>query len=270
MKQLLLSIICMLPFFQFAQIDENAQFGFYATTEIPMHSEMPKMSTNVGLGIQFAYKPMTRIPLFLELKSNFGRYNSQRMDVTYIFNDNSTTDTYVDFTSKMHKIQLGAKMYYTSYYNVVRGYVTPQIGYNTMKTRVWIADPMDEDDCQPLENTIRHRSGGWTYGGEIGAEVDLKRLIKKGSEQTNERLYLSASYMGSFNRMDYINVKYLEEHNHAVADPDDHSQVDQDGRPLNAEFINMTSGSTHEHKLAEIYNTHLRFISINVGYVWYF
>lgn len=269
MKQFLLPIICMLSFFQFAQTEHNFQLGVFTTSEIPFHSEMPKMSTNIGLGMQFAYKPIARVPVFLEFKGNLGMYNSQKRDVTYIFDNGATTDTYVNFTSQMHKIQLGTKIYYTSFYNPVRAYITPQIGHNFMRTRVRIADPMDEDDCRPLENTIKQRSGGWTYGGEIGIELDMKKIFT-GNDRPNQRMYLSASYMGSFKKMDYINVKYMEEHEHDVVDTHDHSQMDEDGRPLNAEFINLTSGTTHEHKVAEIYNTHLRFISINLGYVWYF
>ncbi len=269
MKRFLLPIICLLPFFQFAQTEHNAQVGLFVTSEVPFRSEMPKMSTNVGIGAQFAYKPIARVPVFLELRGNLGMYNSQNRDVTYLFSDGSATYTDVTFTSQMHKLQLGTKIYYTSFYRPVRAYVTPQIGYNYMKTRMRIADPMDEDDCRPLENRIRHRSAGWTYGAEIGVELDMKKIFS-GNDRPEQRMYISASYMGSFQEMDYINVKYMEEEAHGVADEHDHSQMGEDGRPLNTQFINLTSGTTHEHKIAEIYNSHLRFISINVGYVWYF
>lgn len=268
MKQLLLFALFSLPFFTIAQIDRKGQFGFFATTEIPFRSEMPRMSTNLGFGTQFAYKPISRVPVFLELKANVGVYNTQNRDVTYVFTDGSTTDTDIEFKSKMHKLQFGTKVYYTNYYRPVRGYFTPQIGYNFMKTRMRIADPMDEDDCQPLENSIRHRSAGWTYGAEAGIELDMNRIIH-GKDVSDQRLYISASFMGSMRPMDYINVKYMEEHVHGPAGEHDHDLLDADGRPLNAEFINLTSGTTHEHKIAEIYNTHLRFFSINVGYVWY-
>lgn len=249
-----------------AQVDYHGQFGFYTTTEVPFRSVMPRMSTNVGIGTQFAYKPSSYLPIFLELKGNVGLYNKQTRDVTYVFTDGSESDTYVTFKSQMHKIQFGTKVYYTSFYRPVRAYVTPQIGYNFMNSRMRIADPLDEDDCAPLENRIQHRSGGWTYGAEVGIELDLKKIFK-GEDRPEQRMYISASYLGSMRPMDYINVKYMDEHIHNVADEE--LMVDASDRPLNAEFINLTSGMTHEHKIAEIYTTHLRFISINVGYVWY-
>lgn len=249
-----------------AQVDHKGQFGFYTTAEVPFQSEMPRMSTNFGIGTQFAFKPSRYLPVFFELKGNTGLYNTQTRDVTYVFTDGSETDTYVTFKSQMHKLQFGTKVYYTSFYKPVRAYVTPQIGYTFMNTRMRIADPMDEDDCAPLENSIRHRSGGWTYGAEVGVELDMKKIFT-GEDRPEQRMYISASYLGSMRPIDYINVKYMDEHIHNVAD--EQLMVDADGRPLNAEFVNLTSGTTHEHKIAEIYNTHLRFISINVGYVWY-
>lgn len=271
MKNLLHSIIFLLPFLTFSQTEHNAQFALFATSEIPFRSEMPRMSTNMGIGAQFAYKPISSIPVFLELKGNLGLYNTQNRDVTYLFSDGSATYTDVTFTSQMHKLQLGTKIYYTSFYRSVRAYVTPQIGYNYMRTRMRIADPMDVDDCRPLENRIRHRSAGWTYGAEVGIELDMKKIIS-GNDRPEQRMYVSLSYLASMRPMDYINVKYMEEDVHGVADDHahDHSAMDEDGRPLNTQFINLTSGTTHEHKIAEIYNTHLRFMSINVGYVWYF
>ena len=270
MKQLLYSLLFLLPFVGLSQFEQKAQFGFFGTVDVPMRSEMPKMSPNLGIGAQFSYKPIIRMPLFLELKGNLGIYNLQGNEMTYIFSDGTTTVTDVSFTSKMHKIQFGTKMYYTSFEAPVRGYITPQIGYNFMRTRVRIADPEDEDDCQPLENILAHRSGGWTYGGETGIELDLKKIFT-GQDAPQNRLYISGSFSSSFNKVGYVNVRYMEDHTHDMtATDEDHALVDAEGRPLNAEFINLTSNVTHEHKVAEIYNTYLRFVSINVGYVWYF
>ena len=60
----------------------------------------------------------------------------------------------------------------------------------------------------------------------------------------------------------------MEDHEHGVMDGNNHT--DGDGRPLTTQFVNVNSNFNHEHKIAEIYNTHLPFISINIGYVWYF
>lgn len=264
MKKILLFFIA-LPSFTFSQGEYNAQIGFYGVVESPIRSNMPKMSTNFGIGLQGSYRPMPNFPMFIELKGHLGNYSSQTSEETYLFEDGSQTVTDVTFSSNMHALQLGAKFYYTNYYSIFRGYVTPQIGFHSMRSRIRIADPMDEDDCAPLENRIAFKNTGLTYGGELGVDIDVKRLITQ--NESDQRLYFSVSYLGSFKDMDYINIKHMEEHEHGVQ----HSEPATEGdRDLTSQFVNVSNNDLHEHKIAEIYSTKLSFIAFNLGYIWYF
>lgn len=269
MKYLYTLIIAFCSATVLSQYEYNGQFGLYGTADVPIRSQMPRMSTNFGAGMLFAYKPVRNIPLFLELRGNVGSYHSKTSKETFIFDDGTTTVTDVRFSSGMAKVQLGTKFYYTNFYRPVRGYVTPQIGYNFMRSRIRIADPEDEDDCMPLENRIAHKSSGLTYGLEVGLEVDVMGLIR-GGDHSKGRLYVSASYLGSIKKMDYINTRFMNEHEHVVYDEAHGHHVGEDGRALTATFVNVSNNDLHEHKIAEIYQTHLRFITINIGYVWYF
>lgn len=253
------------PSFTFSQGEYNAQFGFYGVVESPIRSAMPKMSTNLGIGLQGSYRPMPNFPMFIELKGHLGNYSSQTSEETYIFEDGSQTVTDVTFSSNMHALQLGAKFYYTNYYKIFRGYVTPQIGFHSMRSRIRIADPMDEDDCAPLENRIAFKNTGLTYGGELGVDIDMKRLITQ--NESNQRLYFSVSYLGSFKEMDYINVKHMEDHQHDVHHTEPATEGDRD---LTTQFVNVSNNDLHEHKIAEIYSTKLSFIAFNLGYILYF
>lgn len=269
MKYLYLFIISLFSAVSLSQGEYNGQFSLYGTADIPVRSQMPRMSTNYGAGMQFAYKPVKTFPLFIELRGSIGSYHSKTSQEIFIFGDGTATVTDVTFKSGMNKVQLGTKFYYTSFYRPVRGYVTPQIGYNFMRSCIRIADPEDEDDCMPLENRIAHKSSALTYGLEVGVEVDVIGLIR-GGDFSKSRLYLSASYLGSFKKTDYINTRFMNEHEHVVYDGTHGHHVDADGRALTAQFVNVSNNDLHEHKIAEIYQTHLRFININIGYVWYF
>ncbi len=269
MKNLYLIFVFFSSFSLYSQGEYNVQFSLFGVSDIPIKSQMPKMGVNYGLGMYVAYKPINRIPVFLELKGNLGMYDYRTSTETFIFDDNSTTVTDVSFKSSMHKLQFGTKIYVTNFYSRMRGYVTPQIGYNFMRSRIRVADPLDEDDCQPLENRIAHKSGGLTYGAEIGFELDVIRLIKIDGF-TNSRLFMSLSYLGSFNKVDYINTKYMNENVHGVYEGGhQHHEVSAD-RDVTLEFINVSNNSLHEHKIAEVYKTPLRYFNINLGYVWYF
>lgn len=251
------------------QAQDNWQIGLYGSIDVPIRSEMPKMSTNLGAGAQLSYRPIRHLPFYVELGGSFGQYSSRTSEETFVFSDGSSTVTDVSFSSRMHKIQLGTKFYYTGYYRPVRGYVTPQIGYAFMKSRIRIEDPEDEDGCRPLDNQIRQRSGDFTYGLELGAEFDMRKIIR-GEDRPEQRLFVSASFLGSFHSVDYVNVRYMNEHEHGISG-DDHSHMDMDeDRDLTVEFVNLATDNIHEHKVAELYRTPLRFVTINIGYRWYF
>jgi len=266
MKKFLL-LICLFPSFIYSQSEYRAQFGIFAPIDIPLQSQMPRMSTNYGIGLQGSFSPVRNLPMHIEFKMSTGMYSYKNLKETYFFEDLSSMTTTVTYKSSMHRMQLGAKFYMNSYYSPVRAFATPQIGHTSMRSRIIIADPEDTDGCAPLESRIAHKSSGFTYGGEIGVDLDVKRIFT-GNESRNQRMYLSISYLGSFKPMDYINIKHMTEHEHGMHAG--HTMETEDGRDLITEFVNVTNGNIHKHKIAEVYTSKLNFITINVGYIWNF
>lgn len=266
MKKWLL-FLGLLPVFNYAQ-ESQFQLGAFTSLEVPIHAVMPKMSANFGTGFQFAYKPFRFIPVSLELRPNFGMYSNQTRQETYVFSDSSSTQTDVTYSSAMNKIMFGTKFHIGNEYQKIRGFITPQIGVNFMKSRIVIADPADEDDCHPLERNNTHRFSGLTYGGQMGVELDFSLLFKNTVIEGRHKLYASATYLGSFQKFEYINVKHMMDHTHMTTHSGTSSATDT--QDLNAQFINVSSNNTHEHKIAEVYRTNLSYWGINIGYVFYF
>lgn len=267
MKQLYI-LFAFVPFVSLAQ---RAQTGIYFTCDMPNKSIMPKMSANAGLGLQFAYKPVQRIPMMLELKGSIGMYSNRTLQQTYVFDSTSSTTTDVTYSSAMNRLSLGTKFYLVNDYRAVRPFITPQVGMAFMRSKIRVADPLDEDDCQPLERKTTQRYSGFTYGGEVGVELSMSRLFKINSEDNTHRLYASVTFMNSFNRFEYVNVKYMQDHDHgAMTGGTGGSSTSEDGRDINAQFINVSTNSIHEHKIAELYKTNLQFWGFNIGYTFNF
>jgi hypothetical protein len=262
MKNLYLLLLAALPV---ASLAQKAQMGAYLATDIPVKSVMPNMSTNFGFGLQFAYKPVEALPMLLELKGNMGQYSNRTLQQTFVFSDDSQTTTNVTYTSAMNRIGLGTKFYIGHEYRSIRGFVTPQIGMSFLRSRIVIADPADADDCRPLDRKTTQRDAGIYYGGEAGLEVGFDRLFKNSAEGSKNRLYLSVSYLGSWKTYDYVNVKHMKDHDHEAMGHGESSD-----RDVTAGFVNVSTNNIHEHKVAELYRTQLKFVGINVGYVFYF
>ncbi len=256
MKSILLFLLASSSFTGFSQ---HGQIGTFIPIDIPVKSEMPKMGTNFGIGLSGAYSPFYTAPVFLEFKASWGSYSAKTLQQTYMFDNGSQTTTDVSYTSSMHKYLLGTKVMIGRDYRAVRGYLTPQIGVANFKTKIVIADPLDEDDCQPLDRETSQRFAGFVYGGEIGAQISMEKLFRGISSENTHKLTISASYLSGFNHFEYVNVRYMQDEVHDT-------QVTHTSGDINASFINVTTNQIHEHKIAEVYHTNLRMIGINIGY----
>ena len=268
MKNFYLFSLLLLPSCLFAQ--QKAQIGAYFTADMPVRSIMPSMSTNAGAGLQFAYKPMSRFPMMLELKGSIGAYSHRTLNQTYIFSTNSTTNVNVNYSSSMNKVLFGTKFHIGHEYKAVRGFITPQIGAAFMRSRIVIDDPADADDCRALERKTTQRSSGFVYGGEAGVEVSMEKLFRGIQTENKHRLYASVNFMKSFEPFEYTNVKYMKDHDHMAMPEGSEGTATEDGRAINTTFINVSTNSLHEHKIAELYKTNLQFWGFSIGYVFNF
>lgn len=261
-------ILFFLPLFGLSQ--NQWQFGMYFGTYSPFKSQMPKMSTVYGGGYSLNYKPSPIFPVSIDWSSTFGSYYSKTQKETYVFNSSSQTTTDVTYTSNMRTHLLGAKLNFTNDYASIRPYIKPQIGWATMKSKILIADPSDTDDCHPLDKQTNNVFRGMVYGGEAGVEVDMNKIFK-GVEQNNKHyLYIAGTYLRGFNQFEYINQKYMTANEHGAMAMGSNGTMDDDGRDVTTQFINVTTNEIHEHKIAELYKTNLEMWGIKVGYVFYF
>ena len=262
-------ILLFLLFSGYSQA-QTYQFGAFVPIDIPVKSEMPKASTAGGLGLSAYFAPESRLPVAFELKGNVGTYSNRTLQQTYEFMDGSQTRTDVTYSSNFHKVMLGSRFYTRYAIDGMEIYLTPQIGFGSMRSRIYIADPQDEDDCKPLENTIAQRDNGFIYGLEAGLDLQLNKLLRKAKIEDNHRIFFSANYLSSFQTFDYINIRYMENEVHGMAHNMPTDGLDEQGRDINTQFVNLGSNNLHEHKIAELYTSPLKYIGIQVGYVYRF
>lgn len=260
MKTLILFLSLILIGKSFGQ---QTRIGFFVPIDLPVKSSMPKMSTVGGIGFTSSYSPFFHAPVSLELKANIGGYGSRTISQTYQFDDGSQTITDVTYSSGMNKLLIGSKIMVGGDYRAIRGYITPQIGTARFRSRIAIADPADSDACHPLDTDIRQKDRGWIYGGEIGAEIVLSRLLPNRVSDEGHTLFFSASYLRGFDHFEYVNVKYMTDEIHTT-------MVTHTTADLNAEFINLNTNNIHEHKVAEVYHTPFEMIGLQFGYVYRF
>jgi hypothetical protein len=233
---------------------------------VPFKSEMPKMSIGYQYGMSYSFKPLKFVPIGLDFKTNFSTYSLKTIEQTFVFSDGSGTRTDVTYTSKFNHTLIGTKFLLGNDYKRINGFLTPQIGFGTMKSRISVADPQDEDDCEVLESERTHLDCGFVYGGEVGVNVDLS-VLAKNVEENKFFLTLSGSFLNSSSDFRYVNIKYMKDHEHALHTGGEMLPVTEDGREdITAQFINVSTNSIHEHKIAELYKTGLRMWQVSLGF----
>jgi hypothetical protein len=243
---------------------QHVQLGLNLGADFPNRNIMPKMGVVKSIAAAGAYRPIDRFPLLLEVKGSLGMYSHQIIPQTYIFGNGDQTTVNVNYNSSMHKILFGTKFQIGNEYRMVNFFVTPQIGGAFLNSRIYIEDPNTQaGECKALESSHPHRSKAGVYGGEIGAQINLSHFRSGGFKH---RINVSVNYLGGFKPVEYINVKYMKDETHGVAgsDPMNH---DNSGRDLTATFINVTTNATHDHKIAELYQTPLQMWGFQIGYV---
>lgn len=259
------SLLCCLSLVSGLALAQQAQFSAFLPIDSPYKSEMPMMSSAAGIGMGFGMRLNNHSPLYFELKGNLGSYAAQTLEQTFTFANGDVTNTDVTYTSKLSKMMFGTKFIIGNDYRRSRFYITPQIGYASMRSVVRVADPLDEDDCKPLEKKTTQRDVGAIYGAEMGMEISLSGLLKGPQSDYSHRLLIGFTFARGFSPFEYVNVKHMQ-----TGTVEDHSSHDTDARDITAKFINVSTNSIHEHKIAELYRTNYAMWGIQVGYVFTF
>ena len=252
--------------FSFVSIFSNSQkgqIGTFIPIDSPIKSVMPNMGTNIGFGLQGSYSPFHGSPFYIELKGSWGTYSQKSLEQTYYFSDSSQTTTNVYYKSSLRKYLLGTKFMVGNDFRMVRGFITPQIGLAKYRTNIVITDPSDVDDCKPLDRKTTQKDIGFVYGGELGIEISLEKLIHNIEGENKHKLVISGSYLAGFNHFEYVNVKHMKDEIHGT-------NVTHADADINTTFINLSTKEIHEHKIGELYHTSLMYWGINIGYVYNF
>jgi hypothetical protein len=271
----------------FSQLSERSSafelpFMFFPisamSVDMPNRNLMPGMNTLTSVAGSFTYYPNKYSPLGIELRGSSGRYAFGKETRTFTFDETSFTDLEIQYKSRVNKLMLGLKYVNVTSSNLVKPYGAVHAGYAFMRSRIYIPDPNDIDDCAPIENRLVHKFNGLVYGAEAGLEVNLIKCFTNEVPETGEGLFffLSGSILKSFRDVEYINVDYLQDEitGPAPAPAHHHHHHNQHGKnagkteDYTASFINVSSNELHHHKIAELYRTPLQFIGINFGIIW--
>ena len=211
----------------------------------------PVHSMQTGLLVQLPGK-LKRLSVGLEI--GIGIYASETIDQTFQFDNNTSTVLPVDYSSNAFNANLHARFNLLSDKNLIIPYINAKGGLYNFYSSIYIGDPDDDGGCHALEqeNIMNDKTMYWSAGG--GLQIN-PTVFSKNKHTSRLMIDISANTIQG-GEISYINTKHLM---------DAPATIDPDGKPLNVQFINASTQSIHEHKVAQVYTSPLKMLEFRAG-----
>jgi len=221
---------------------------------------MPKMTNYWGCGFQVAGRPSYDSPVKLQAFIKLGQYgiSNSRVTHTMIFED---TPTEVDIIYDNLLVQFGFGFKETAATDkFFRPFMEANLGLAHIRNSMHFPDFSSYDNCRPSTERIINKDWGSIFNFGFGLEI--------GRYDGNMTFFLGFDYTRSFRPMEYMHQKYMKiEPNYANHNHAHHHNSKSGERDVYADFINILSHDVHNHKVGEIYRSHLQFVNINFGII---
>jgi len=229
------------------------------TTSYSLGTPRQEMGNNIQPAHSLQTGVLYQLPgalkqLSVGLEFGIGIYAHERIDQTFQFDNNTSTVVPVDYSSNVFNANLQARFNLLSDKYLIIPYVNAKGGLYNFYSSIYIGDPEDADGCHALEqeNIINDKTMYWSAGG--GLQINTG-IFSKNKHSSKVMIDLSANTIRG-GTLNYINTKHLM---------DAQNTSDPDGKPLNVEFINVSTQAIHEHTVAQVYTSTLRMLEFRAG-----
>lgn len=251
-----LYLLLLLGLCNTASSQSNFYAGYSGSAPKGKMAENIKMLHSLNIGGNTII-PGTCERILAGLDISIGSYANERKEQTFNFGNGSSTKTFVNYSSNVLQLNLAAKALLIKN-SVLTPYLSGKAGWASFYSNVFIEDPADEGGCKALDqkNILKDGTIMAAYGGGLMLDLSLfSRNLSKGSRFID---FSVNSVRGS--DVSYINTKKLID----AANP----PTTTEGKAVNVKFINASTQAIHEHQVAEVYTTPMRFLEFKVSAVF--
>lgn len=188
------------------------------------------------------------------LEIGIGIYAHETIDQTFQFDNNTSTVLPVDYSSNVFNANLQARFNLLCDKSLIIPYINAKGGLYSFYSSIYIGDPEDGGGCHALEQEtiMNDKTMYWSAGG--GLQINTG-VFSEHKHNGKVMIDISANTIRG-GEISYINTKHLM---------DAPTMSDPDGKPLNVEFVNVSTQAIHEHTVAQVYTSSLRMLEFRAG-----
>jgi hypothetical protein len=240
-----------------AQKKKHIEMATGYNAAMPQGDMQNKANTVHGIELQILYLIPSNNKLGIGVQLDAGSYASFTRTQVFGFNGTSTP-TNVNYNSNVTSGALVVK------YNFIQtdnygAFASVRGGMTNFTSKLEVEDPEDVDGCHPLETRNLTEDYTWQAAARVGATIDMHAFINRmPSGLLSLQGYAGYVYGGN---VDYINVKKTSGHDHST------TVQTNDGKPVTMQFVNVSTSQTHDHEVARLYNSPVRFLEAGISLV---
>jgi hypothetical protein len=266
----LLLAACLMAHAGWAQGFFQGKLGYTANAPVGQMAH----SLQAAHGIDFALDWRScHHPLSLGLEGAIATYGVKQAPISFQFSPNDLpTNTSIQVSNNLYYLLATSKFYLTPPGRArVEPYLSLGGGMVGMATILTIADPADDDACQPLVRESLNRSATAAVRAGGGIRIDMSAIFRS---VIRDALFFdfSANYLhgGALRYVSHINDDFLRNYPHHHGHNGHHHQPASTGRgvegPLEMDFVHVPTGLVHRHPVGDIYRHPLRMLSFQLGF----
>jgi hypothetical protein len=211
------------------------------------------------------YAPVKHTNFQFGLAFNVGLYGYHTEPIAFA-TDSNVVNTDLNISNAFHNYSFYNKYTFNQFSEGrLIPFVDAKLGWSFFRTKLYIADPEDVSNCEPLEKDIMQKDNNWAVYAGAGFDLKLSGLIRPEREKDFMQTYFTFSFGYNLGgKVSYMNVDHNETANvqhHGSATSSKYEKVE-----YYAAFVNTQTQVVHEHHIGYLFTSPIRMLEIKAGF----
>lgn len=267
MKKYLLSLLIAVPILSSAQFEMKYSYVFNS----PQNYMRSSLDNAHGFSMEY-YGSVKNSSYYTGVGFQVGVYGYHTEPIAFQTSDGSIINTNLNITNSFNSWSIYHKYRFSQFENNggrLVPFIEGRTGWSFFRTGLFIEDPNDVDNCEPLEQDIMQKDNTWNVYAGAGFDLKISHLRNPEKHATCgcPKIYFSTSVGFHYGgKVSYMNVdrdgsNTSSQHNHGT-------EVSTDGEKeeFYTTWVNNQTQVEHQHHTGYLYTSPLRLLEIKAGF----